>query len=461
MTLIIAITVLSGLLMSGCQSSDVKGTISLPKGQTAFEDTEVTIACVKKADDIPTEQTVVIPKGKSIAEFQIKGVQSNLDYYVRYTIHSKGGKGESYGSLDSTAPQQSNLLVGGLSIANHVFVKEGYWGQTGMTADVNLQKVAQKNELKPLALELIPEKGLQSKTNDILNKIITPGMSDYEKEKAIYNYVVLEIPNSLENLSNYLNNGIQEKENPLKEALENKSVVWMGQPFLMHWLLINAGVSSELVEEMTYAQNTSKVVVLVKLDDGYYYADPLMSSSKIGSNIPVLKAKGKPQQSIDQMTQHYCGLYFNYTDEYNLNASNRLFYVDGVQKKTGDPSQYEPLRKVLQKNKLTSDKVVAITCKVTLPKQIIAPKYGLWGSMLTETVMKPDASPNEGILINQNFVIEEGKSQKDFVVHVVDTGKPIKISYYEPRAKLSGEVIVPMPSTGPIQVEMNLSPLKE
>jgi hypothetical protein len=436
-------------------AGSVSGVISMPEGQKAFEDTRIVIAYVRQTDEIPKEQTVTIPSGKSEVSFKLKAPTENQKYFYRYTILSKGGEGSNDARMFSNSTQYSNLSVGGLSIMNHVYVEEGYLGSTGMCVNPAEKKLLDKNELSGVHLELIQEKDLQAKTDAILKKIIKADMTDYEKEKAIYDYVVTSVPITFEGIDNYIKNAVQEFENPLKAALLEQKTVWLGQPFLMKWLLQNAGIASELAEVRSNNFNFTSVYNLVHLKEGSYFVDAVSASANIQD--PVLKVGDVFFENKFIAQKYFREKYFNFTGDFIQNLGVKVVTESGLPKTASNGAGYEIVKSYLEVNELGADKVVHLSGKLVLPKGVQAPRYGLRVSV---SIVSGKETPTleDDIVINQDVIIPEGKRTGKFEMDFVNNGQKIMFSALDKRANLRNTITLEVTGKQTMALEVPLKP---
>lgn len=419
--------------------SEVVGRVVLPPGLTAFEDTRVTISCNGVESDIPVEETVLIPKGESSASFKLMIPNEPQNYYYRYTILSKGGEGTNDARLISNSTQYSNLSVGGLSISNHVYVKEGYAAMSGMTADFDKKRIFDKKDLNQVTLTLIQEPGIQAKTEEILNRILNKGMTDYEKEKAIYQYVIGSVPLTSAAVRDYQRNAIQEFDNPLAVALFEQKTVWLGQPFLMKWLLHSAGLASELVEVRLLSYNFTYVYNLVSINGDKYYVDPVSASSKIhDKNLEAGELVFENQAAADR---YFSSKYFNFTDYFIRNQDVKVVAESGLPSATPHGGDSELIKNYLKENNLGADKVVQLDCELILPDGIKAPEYGVWVGV-TVTSGQETPTLTDDFAFEELLIIPSGKKKFTFKLDVVNTGQKMVVSAIEKRSNIHGSAIL-------------------
>ncbi|MEG2337507.1 MAG: transglutaminase domain-containing protein [Clostridium sp.] len=130
----------------------------------------------------------------------------------------------------------------------------------------------------------------------IVGKIITPNMSDFEKEKVIHDYIV--------NNTRYDNENFEKNTTPIEShtaygVFNNKTAVCEGYAIAMKKMLDEANVESIIV--IGKANNYDHAWNMVKLEDGWYHVDPTW-------NDPVYKVNNKV---IDIISYDY----FNLSDK--------------------------------------------------------------------------------------------------------------------------------------------------
>ena len=436
--------------------SEIMGRVVLPPGLTAFEDTRVVVSCVGVDTEIPIEETVLIPKGESSAAFKLLIPNEPQRYYYRYEILSKGGEGTNDARLISNSTQYSNLAVGGLSITNHVYVKEGYAAATGMTADADKKRIFDNKDLAQVTLTLIQEPGVQAKTEEILTKILNKGMTDYEKEKAVYQYVIGSVPLTTAAVRDYQRNAIREYDNPLTMALFEQKTVWLGQPFLMKWLLHSAGVASELVEVRLLSYNFTYVYNLVSINGEKYYVDPVSASSKINDkSLAAGEIVFKNQAAADR---YFSSKYFNFTDHFIRNQDVKVVAESGLPSATPHGGDSELIKNYLKDNNLGAEKVVQLDCELILPSGLKAPEYGVWVGV-TVTSGQETPTLTDDFAFEELLIIPSGKKKFTFKLDVVNTGQKMVVSAIEKRSNIHGSAILNLTeSDAKIKASIKLKP---
>lgn len=131
------------------------------------------------------------------------------------------------------------------------------------------------------------------RAKEIIDEIIKVGMSDYEKEKAIHDYIV---NNARYDYENYRKNTIPKEAHMAYGVLVNKVGVCEGYALAMYKLLNMAGVECKVVTGTVPDPDTEKrenhAWNMVKLDDGYYHVDATFDDPVInGGAISTLSHK--------------------------------------------------------------------------------------------------------------------------------------------------------------------------
>ena len=108
----------------------------------------------------------------------------------------------------------------------------------------------------------------------VIAKIITSGMGEFEKVKAIHDYLVMNVDYDYQN---YLNDTIPMDSHKAIGALKNKIAVCDGYSYAFQLLCLKAGVSCELVTGVATESGTNKQIGhawnQVKIDGKWYNMD--------------------------------------------------------------------------------------------------------------------------------------------------------------------------------------------
>lgn len=123
---------------------------------------------------------------------------------------------------------------------------------------------------------------VEEKVNSIVARVVKDGMTDYEKELALHDYIVNYGRYDIEN---YEKNTIPRDSYTAYGFLANKKAVCAGYAELMYRLLNKAGIEAHVV--VGNARDESHAWNLVKIDGKYYHLDPTFDDpiTKDGSNV--------------------------------------------------------------------------------------------------------------------------------------------------------------------------------
>lgn len=425
------------IMFTGCQTESIDGVIALPDGHVAIEDMRIKVACVRVSDEIPEEQLVVLPKGESEIPFSLNLPQKDEKYFFRYILLSKGGEGTKDGFGVTTANQSSNLTIGGLSIANHIYLKEGYLKRDGTTTNFEEKDYFEIDSLDRQRIIIQPEPLIIEETEAVLKKIINDKMNDFEKEKAIFEYVVVNIPITRDITKSYTQGSLIEKDNPLRSALIEKETVWLGQPFLIKWLLLNAGIDSELVEARQDTLNFSYVYNLVNIDNNNYYVDPVTASIQIHDK--QLNVGNYSFESDDLAKEYFINRYLNFTDDFISNRKLTLMFESGQLKKATNLADFGLVKSHLEKVGLDRENTKLVKVSINLPEDIVAPEGGLWVFVTLKSGISNNISETDFIM-DQWITIPKGESSSEICLPIVETNQPYIITAIEPRTSINGQV---------------------
>lgn len=111
-----------------------------------------------------------------------------------------------------------------------------------------------------------------SKAHDIISQIVKPGMTDYEKELAIHDYIVTHTQYDYDN---FLNNTVPEESYTAYGVLVKGTGVCQGYAAAMHMLLNMAGINTIIVtgtaKDGSSTQNHAWNIV--EVGGRYYHVD--------------------------------------------------------------------------------------------------------------------------------------------------------------------------------------------
>ncbi|REE78762.1 S-layer family protein [Paenibacillus taihuensis] len=124
------------------------------------------------------------------------------------------------------------------------------------------------NQTRPVVIKDERARTVDAKAKQILADIIKPGMSDYERELAIHNYLLLHIAYDYDN---YKNNTVPEESYTIYGSLMKGIAVCQGYAYSAQLLLTMAGIESHIVtgtvDGARHAWNK------VKIGGAYYNLD--------------------------------------------------------------------------------------------------------------------------------------------------------------------------------------------
>lgn len=113
---------------------------------------------------------------------------------------------------------------------------------------------------------------MMKKAQEIVEKVVKPGMSDLEKELALHDYLVVH---TVYDYENYFSNTVPEEAHLPYGVLVNRVAVCDGFARTMQILLDMVGIESELVYGESYGENGwyGHAWNIVKIDGKYYHLD--------------------------------------------------------------------------------------------------------------------------------------------------------------------------------------------
>jgi transglutaminase-like putative cysteine protease len=133
------------------------------------------------------------------------------------------------------------------TLEKYSYVYEGYEGDFKICFNVQYSESKEQTDY------------VTQRVDEILSKIITDDMNDFQKEKAIHDYIVLNV--------RYDTNFI---ERTAYAALTKGKVVCQGYSLLAYKMLNRAGIETRIIEGTA---NGSHLWNLVKLDGRWYHLD--------------------------------------------------------------------------------------------------------------------------------------------------------------------------------------------
>jgi transglutaminase/protease-like cytokinesis protein 3 len=196
---------------------------------------------------------------------------------------------------------------------------------------------------------------VKSKVKEILDQIIEPGMNDYQKEKAIHDYIVSHIAYDI-SLTNY----------SAYAALTKGVTVCQGFALLTYRMLTDAGITNRIVEG--YAGGRAHAWNEVNLDNHWYQLDTTWDD-------PVPFVKGRVLYTYFNVTSAELQKDHTWTQS-NYPAANTSFQTTLKDKIKSDPSHakvYQDLQKTLgylKNEAITDSKTAVITTALLLQERI-------------------------------------------------------------------------------------------
>jgi hypothetical protein len=377
----------------------ISGRLTLPKGESAYDDISIYIDVFPASDSTHTTlyfAKVLIPKGKNSTEYSIQIPVSNNKYGLSYELIA------------------GNDLVNPL--IREIYENSGYLCKKGMVPgdkkinEVDIKTFYMRDNLKQ-DLVLMPNEIVGKGIKDILNKTIKPGMSDFEKETAIYKYVVKNYKYDYYRAYQMLSIQYEPKayytehynESGLERVFISKKAICGEYAELMKLLLNKANIECETII------GGLKGVAPHEWD-----------IVKIGGNYYQLDASADQEKYMEDAYEH-----LNYTDQ------SFLVYFSPFDNNNKTSSTYPKcnsyeynykFRKYWVDNKLKIGEVKNINGVVSLPNGEVAPENGriiyIEATTGNDTIDKKDDFKNY-----TNVVIEKGSNHAKFSLPMVLTNK--------------------------------------
>ena len=376
----------------------VEGRIKLEGTYKATSDIDLFVNVTDFSDITVTHSAkVTIPKGKNSVRYKTSVPVNLSGYSIGYVIAPRGGNDHFY---------------------SECFIDIGYAGQKGTTNSFNdRKKFILKNDVVQ-DLGIYKNKEIFDKANSIIKKVIQPNMSEYEKEKALFEYV---IKNMVYDYDAYHGVAVGRKSH-IYEALYNNRGTCMGFSIIMKLLLNLVGIESDILE---IDGSPGHVWNLVKIDGECYQLD---------ATVPKLE-------------------FLNFTDEH---ANVNYFDIEKnktLPKCTSYKYNYK-FHKYWIDNNMEINKTSVLKGTVALPEGKTAPVGGTVVSVSAATGHSTEDKKDD--LINTILVkIPEGSRSKDFSVTVIPNGSDYMLRAYTADAKYISvkEDISPV-SRNPINMEL-------
>ncbi|MBR6403254.1 MAG: hypothetical protein IKS48_07705 [Eubacterium sp.] len=230
------ISIISGLfLLSGCG-----------KYESTFKSYDLVVAKVNAEMANGTDGYITINIGKDVSEEDLSN--------INYSIDTMQGNVTSITTYKKSALSDSRKVKLTIERADAMYVYD---------------HILDGKEIPP---DKTKAKELSEVCEKILKNLIKSGMSDYEKELAIHDYIV-------DNCSYGLSKEKDDSEYSAYGVLINHKAVCSGYASAMNLLLNCAGVDSEVISGKAFSLNSSDKKIenhawnLVRIDGEWYHLD--------------------------------------------------------------------------------------------------------------------------------------------------------------------------------------------
>ncbi|MFD0711946.1 transglutaminase domain-containing protein [Paenibacillus sp. GCM10027626] len=160
-------------------------------------------------------------------------------------------------------PQQTTTVEEAAVMLNRVYQQ---FGASVVNNEAELLRAVEQG--RSFVIKNERTKQVYAKAQEIISRLIKPGMSDYEKELAIHDYLVLNIAYDYDN---YSNNTVPEASYEIYGALLKGIAVCQGYANAAKLLLNMAGIEAHVVTGL--AKGELHAWNKVKLDGEYYNLD--------------------------------------------------------------------------------------------------------------------------------------------------------------------------------------------
>ena len=353
----------------------VKGTVKFDGEYKATKDVDVIVNVTDFSDiTIIHSKKIRISKGKNSTTYELKVPVNRSGYCIGYEISSMDDLDYFY---------------------TECFIDIGYISQKGTTSYFKERKNFFLKHNIVQDIDIYKNKTIYDKANSIIKKVIKPTMSEYEKEMALYEYVINNIEYDYE--LRY-GTGERDRKSKIYEALYNNRGVCGGYAVVMKLLLNIVGIECDIVGGALepHAWN------LVRIDGDYYHLDATSRDKK----------------------------YLNFTDE---QAS--IWYIDNDKpsawpKCTSYKYNYY-FHKYWKDNHLEPNTTVVLKGTISLPDGRKAPAGGVEVIISTKTGASTQ-DPKDDLVKYIKTRIPEGNNSKDFVITVIPNGMEYLLIAYTP-----------------------------
>ena len=348
----------------------ISGVIKLGAEEKALTDINMLVSATSY-DNFTTQYDakVLIPEGESEAEYSIQLPINKSGYSLSYEVYRV---------------DEVNELI------EELYINPGYVSDSTITGEYEERKqfIIKDNMKQDIILpwNMI----IRDKATEILEQIIKPGMTDYEKEVAIFKYIATNVEYDQAFISDTYTDKLWSSTIYLA-LIENKAVCY-GYANMMKLLLSLSGIECDFVT-CTYQNDNGHVWNRVKLDGKYYY--------------------------VDATARDYRAL--NFTEEqlnYLYGAASQYIRSD----KSCDSYDYNyRFRNYWIENNIEIGKTVKIQGAISLPKGQTAPAGG--------STIKVVIGFDDRIMNAVFFDIPEGESSTQYSITTIPTEQPYDLKF--------------------------------
>lgn len=281
--------------------SDNRKITSLSVAQNTFPDTNVLVleydlSYKDKTAEVSTNEYVDLVKNKQLYE-GIKTAIENCEtkfivkQNINYTVEEFNDLTSSIDSIINKVLEENYDIYYYFDSYQISYVKEG---NSVKEVSITLNFSSERESI------LKRNREVENKIKEIVKLIITPGMTDFQKEIAVHNYIV---NNTKYDEENYEKGTVPKEANTSYGVLINGTGVCGGYASAMDKLLKAAGVESMIIsgEAGENGKYRPHAWNLVKLDGEYYHIDATW-------NDPIYTFNGVRKDVL-----HFD--YFNLTDK--------------------------------------------------------------------------------------------------------------------------------------------------
>lgn len=350
----------------------ISGTVKLEPGEKAYVDMDVEISATT-FDDVLSYYTtrVKIPEGKQAVNYTMKVPVNVVGYSLSYDILS--GDNES-------------------SINAEYYTAPGYIDKNNKSNSYQLRKlIILKGDLKQ-DITIVTDKVLHNKVKEIIGQVIKPGMSEYEKEVALYSYVIEHIAYDYEGFEDLIH-----RDSYLYAGLIKNKTWCVGYASIMKLLLNTVGIECHVIEGGMLNADAGHAWNIVKINGKYYHLDATRRSMNY---LNFTKDHAYLQYGyLSENSQEYpC-------DSYEYNYNFRSFWIN---------------------NGIDIGKMDVIKGVVSLPEAQKAPAEG----RLIRVVAR---SENTTLEVKDDFfnvvyvMIPAGQSSVEFAIKVIPTEQSYRL----------------------------------